>query len=376
MNEQRVMVVEPHNYHYEVLPGVCYYFWRLNYKISLFVRESFRNSSVFSYVPFFSSIEVIYYDEDRMLQDAYFQNIAEEYDLLFFNSLDFFHDGNKERILDYIGKVPNTRYGFMGIYHNLSIMNDDDIPYIIDGRIFSLSHCEYKGFALNRISTCYYGDFETINSDRIENTIIAVGNGNDRRLLEIEVGKLRKYLKKNHIRVLFIGKTNRVKDVIKCILFCFSNIVKMDYLTVLNVIMGSDYISYLGELSFEKMYSYINKCKFTLFISDYKNEDNPFLGGKTSGTKQLSIGFCKPCILNKSFALSFDLPLDSCVIYEDKIEELVNDLKKNDDYNTMIKRLEVLKETLLSESLQNIKKCLLSSCSKYTKGKYGIDFAD
>lgn len=86
-----------------------------------------------------------------------------------------------------------------------------------------------------------------------------------------------------------------------------------------------------------------------------------YLNGTTSGSIQLSLGFCKPLIINSIFAEKYILSNKEAIIYEDS--DLYKAMKisiemTNEKYNLLQQCIEKLRSTIYNESLESIKKMI------------------
>lgn len=348
---QKVLIVEPHNYHYEVLPGVVHYFYELGYKIYLLVRDKAQIDDAFINVPYKDSIHVDVYCNDE-LRSRLKDSSIEEFTFIFFNSLEYFHGEDKDRLLDYLGYVPHTKCGIMGIYHNPDMITDADLPLIEENRIFTLSSCSYKNYKLPILSAFYFGEIKKKEEISKKRKALFIGESNDRVKVERTIGEWIKRYKNSNIEIGYIGACNQKKELLSRMFHTLKGNAD---------IRGWRHIIKYGRLSFYQMYKYIGESDFLLFYPNLAGGGKAFLHGKTSGTKQLSIGFLKPCILHEDIAIAFGIPLDACVTFRKTLEEAMRkiDEMKEDDYKLMVGNLETYREAALKESRNNLEHSII-----------------
>lgn len=309
---RNILIVEPHPFHYEVLPGVVSVFEELNFSITLLVHDNFEKDDTFSRLKTSMLINILYFSKD--IKEVLLESFISEYDFIFFNSYDYFHDGIKENILSYLGYIPNTKYGFLGIVHNKSILRLNDVQYIKEKRLFALTPFCYEGYNIPLFSANAYG--VTAVHDKLQSPIrvTMIGESNKRYLLEraIEVTNI------TNIEFSYIGKANIIKEFITNSIRNILFLVKSDNPKARKFhYRGWKSIKYLGQMKFEDMYGELEKSDFILTLLDINNSySREFLDGKTSGSKQLSLGFNVPLIINDDFGRSFGFSENNSVFYD------------------------------------------------------------
>lgn len=123
------------------------------------------------------------------------------------------------------------------------------------------------------------------------------------------------------------------------------------------------YFDIKGRLPFDKMYDEIEKADFILTSYSKGNEAHKrYNTTGTSGTFQLVYGFVKPCIILEEFAPLNGFNSENSITYtEDK--EYSSALEKGikmscEEYSVMQNNLKEYKETLYSDSLNNLKELI------------------
>lgn len=356
---KKVLIAEPHPYHFEVIPGVTYYFHRLGYDIELLVRDNYEHKDLFGNVPYADSIKVEKYrDIDefvRILSGEY----VKKFDFVFFNSLEYFHEIQKERVFDYIGiEKISSKYGVLGIFHNLEMVREDDIPLLKEKRIFALTECKYHEYVLQLLSASYFGKFDRNVILRKKRHIVLIGGSNDRKSMEKEI---RKYPKKGlkNIKLSYIGRINQMKELASRTFGTFSapflGIFRKRIPNRGSIVGWFMYKKY-GRLSFHDMFCVINNADFLFFIKDVKRM-NAFLYGKTTGTKLLSVAFGKPLVSNVELTKAFGYPDDACIGYEKDIAEALDKINTmtDEEYQNMVENMKLFGKQLTEQSENNLK---------------------
>ena len=358
MNKKKILIVEPHPYHFEVIPGVVKIFENLGYDVTLMVRDNFDEKDIFCRFNDNekSRIKILRFDDDNLkcrLQDE----ALHDFEFVFFNSYEFCHDGKDETIINYLGFIPQAQKGFLGIIHNKSLLSKNDLPYIKEGRLFALTPFIYEGEQIEQITSSYYGEFEKkkLNS---KIRIVIIGRNNKREILERALKKIKN--PSEYFEFIYIGPYGK-KEFFYRLYRELKNIFnRSERENTKFYYKGWKQIKCVGKLSFRDMYSEIEKADFILILLDIWGEDAKyFLDGKTTGAKQLSLGFNKPCIVNKKFGKAFGFDNNSAVFYDDNHVEYALDYLRsinNDEYANLIQSLNSFREKLIEISIDNVKK--------------------
>lgn len=122
----------------------------------------------------------------------------------------------------------------------------------------------------------------------------------------------------------------------------------------------TDHVHVLGRLSFAQMYSEIEDSDILLTSFQGNNPDHAFYRSTgTSGVFQLAYGFCKPIVLQSSFATSVGFDASNSLIY-DADADLVAAMRAAirltpAAYADMQASLTALRQSIHRESLANLK---------------------
>ena len=78
-----------------------------------------------------------------------------------------------------------------------------------------------------------------------------------------------------------------------------------------------------GKVSFDTMYDLIDSCDF-ISINIKKDHLKEFSTVRTTGSKQLALGFCKPCIIEKNCASYYGFTEENSILYDEgQLDEAV-----------------------------------------------------
>lgn len=346
-NKNKVLIIEPHPYHGEVLPSIVKYFQNLNYDVDLMIRKEIFEQKVFCKVPNKPKM-IIYKPED--LKGILSQNKIAEYDFIFCSSLEFAHDGNcgfgfkvTQRFRDFWGITPKTKYGTLGIYHTSSLITEfEDYDFYKEGRVFTTFDLNYQGTKM--LNPHYYGNIKIKEKLNRKLKLIVVGFVKDPNLIINTVETL-----------LDSGIKNFEITIICRFPFDYPRHIRRQ-------------IKFKQNIDFPHMYKEMEKADFCLPLLDPEKEDHKrFLSGSLTGTYMLMLGFLKPCLINEVFAKAYKLDESNSIIYAktDLGGAIKQALKVNgEEYNTMQNSLKTLREDIHNKSFNN-----LETTIKYLKEK-------
>ena len=124
-----------------------------------------------------------------------------------------------------------------------------------------------------------------------------------------------------------------------------------------------NFFSFYQNVSYDILYSMIEKSDFILALLDPENEAHKrYLTDGTSGTFQLSYGFTKPCLIQKTFAKCYRFTPNNAIIYKSNLELSKAILKAIDmsskNYEDMQNNLNKTTKDILNLSSNNLKNLL------------------
>ena len=332
-----VLLIEPNPYHGEIQPGFVKYFQDLGYNVDIFMRlENYLENPFAKYT---KNPPRMFFGTAPIIRDWVNSLTGTEYEYIFLSSSAFWNAPREffGKYLDYLGKTPASKHGILMIEHNAVpyLHEYDEEKYLDEHRVFALT--ENNG--IPRINPHYFGEFKSkvYNPDSVKFVVVGGINSSCKNhvLLLDTIEKLVKN-KITNFQVTVIGNGN---------LEIPRNISK--------------YISVMGRLNYDDMYNIVNKSDYVLALLDPENKDhNRYKTGTTTGSFQLSIGFNKPIIIERTFASHYNLDENNSVVYSgnDLYGAMLNAIKTNrPEYNKMRKNLSNLEQDIYAESLNNLK---------------------
>ena len=352
----RVLLFEPNPYHYEVIPGFAYYFIRLGYEIDCLLQKSDREGDAFIRCPSLKNrIRFYYYREGEGPQRIRELQTNCAYDLLFATSFDRKQGAGWTDTFRDMLSFDQSRLGVIGCYHTMKayLLDRQNGPLPTD-RIVSLTPVDSGEGFFTEVNANYFCDQ---GSDRPKNRvtrILSIGHNADRYALRLAAEAAERD-----------GK-QRVSVVCAC-----RKMPAREFVSRLIAQRGggdapSDrnfpplfhrHIRVLWGLSFRALFREIDRADF-LDASVLPEQKTVFTSNRTSGTKQLSLGFLKPCIREKEIAEYYGFSERSAVIYtEGKMEDAVLRAARmpEEEYRAMVAELEKLRDEVRARSERNLK---------------------
>ena len=332
-----VLLIEPNPYHGEIQPGFVKYFQDLGYNVDIFMRlENYLENPFAKYT---KNPPRMFFGTAPIIRDWVNGLTGTEYEYIFLSSSAFWNAPREffGKYLDYLGKTPASKHGILMIEHNAVpyLHEYDEEKYLDEHRVFALT--ENNG--IPRINPHYFGEFKSkvYNPDSVK--FVVVGGINSSC--------------KNHVLLL-----NTIEKLVKNKITNFQvTVIGNGNLEIPRNI--SKYISVMGRLNYDDMYNIVNKSDYVLALLDPENKDhNRYKTGTTTGSFQLSIGFNKPIIIERTFASHYNLDKNNSVVYSgnDLYGAMLNAIKTNrPEYNKMRKNLSNLEQDIYAESLNNLK---------------------
>lgn len=325
-----VLVVEPNPYHGEIIPGFIKYFQDLGYNVDLYWRyENNKTNSIcdLNNVNKFICSPKLY---KKILQN---KKIG-DYEYCFVSTTTYVKpDRTDVAFFDYLGYVPETKYGAFIVEHNLRLClkRYDEGKWLAKGRLFTLS-----GFDGTPMLNPHYFKKSVQRHEKNKTTTFVVA-GRFIKSEKVFLNAVNKLIEDNvtNFQIIIIGvKTKIPKNL-------------------------GRYIKCVGFVKFPKMYSIIDKSDFILPLLNYEDEyQKKFLTESTTGSRQLSLGFVKPVIINELFGRVYDFDNKNSILYPG--HNLFDAMKKaielsNNDYSIMRNNLQKLADKVYQESLNNLR---------------------
>jgi hypothetical protein len=349
---KRILLIEPNLFHAEVIPGIVKYFEDIGYRADVFIRHPLLKDNVFCRCQNHIHIQIYDFSDIRRLLSA--ENVR-SYDFIFFSSMEFMLDGVLANILQYLGFIPKTKYGILGIYHTTSHIDlFQDYRMMNEGRFFCFSDFQIHNYTISVLNPHYFGCFNDVPHKK---GIVCVGNAFDAYMLpdalykiynqKIRPLRITRYGGKNHTAYQKIKEF--IKGIIIRVLSPFSAYFMKKHLLRKCVIQ-------MGRVSFEKLYSALVECKYILVLVNPRDKSHKhYMTYTTSGIKQIILGFGKIPIIHEEVASKYGFDRTNSILYNDtniSSALLAADLNDNVD---MISSINALKDNIYNLSRTNLK---------------------
>lgn len=319
--------------HGECLTSYIYYFQKLGYTVDVCARESVLNENPLSLIDtkeiniFSMTDKVDGFQELSRLVDL------SEYDIIFFATF------NREEYM-------------------ISVKVANKFPDII---ILYQEHSHIQHFLK-----------EAGNDDRIIKNAFCLGDIEELpQVSPVYFGKVKKLVKKENSLSLIISGLDKIhEEAYKRFVKAIDELVKDGYNISVKVcgIRGdwnytkSKNIEVLGRIPFNELYDLYQNTDFLVVLFDqYAKTDKEtqieFMSGRTSGSRQGSIGFQIPLIIQKGYLKSWGLSNTNSISFDrNNIKSAIVKAYNlsNEDYSKMNKSLFALQKKYIDKSVKNI----------------------
>jgi glycosyltransferase involved in cell wall biosynthesis len=333
-----VLIVEPNPYHGEILPGFVKYFYDLGYNVDLFLRLENKVDNPFCR---FDIQPNVFSGTATQLKKLLKLKKIKEYDLVFVSSSAYWEKYFFENsYLMYLNFVPKAKYGIMLVEHHIvpCLKQYGEKCYLNSERLFTLSGLK----STPMLSPHYFGSIEITPKSNKNRFIVVGGIYKERRNYNLLLETMKELLKAsiNNFEIVIVGEGHNLKMPVEL----------------------RKYIIFKGRLTFAKMYEEIENADFMLPLLDpVEKSHSKYLEGTTTGSRQLILGFGKPCLINNKFAKVYGFSDENSFLYKD--DELGKAIKKaiqtnQHEYKAMQDNLISLADSIYQDSLNNLKKSI------------------
>ncbi len=366
----RILLLEPNSYHFETIPGLCYYFDQLGYSIDCMVRKHDNYGDEFCFAKDLKAkINYIFYEPSDMIERLSDMTNKTEYDYIVLNSFDYGKDGKIHSIYADIKGIAKSKYGIIGFYHSLSSYYDNqatDVELLNENRIFSLSPVNEGSVSFPMVNSYFFKDNNKLNHTNNHRTIITIGTSNDDSVLRKAASSVTD--KSKEPTVIFVGyKTKKelfiaqIKRIIAAILSKIVRSYSTDkkpypYFTI----AFRKNMRLYNKVSFDTMFKLIDESDF-ISINLKTHLLDEFSTCRTTGSKQLALGFVKPAIIEERCAAYYGFTEENCILYkEGHMDEAVQKAcsMSDEEYNKMQRSMLALQKMISEESINNLRKML------------------
>lgn len=331
-SNEKALIVEVNDFHNETLPGFIKYMYDLGIKSDILVTNDALKEDVFFNIPKEMYGEV-YSARRYIIKDILRSKAVEQYKYIIFSSNYNYNLG--ERISDSLTVLNKHIDKIIFTAHHLYHLKPNDIitkKFII---LNNLSKPEYEKMMVN---PHYFGEIKTKTTKNDETVLIISGGIEQRR---------RNYLLLNELKNFDCDKFKIVATGAK----------------IENNILPN-FCECKGRMNFKEMYSEIENADFILILLDPEYpEHQKYFKSTSSGSIQLSLGFLKPCIIQRKYAETYGFTEENSIIYDNNddfliaVKKAVNMTKE--EYLIMQNCLKAKADKTYKQSLKNLKRMIM-----------------
>ena len=320
----RVLIVEPNVCHGEVVGGLAYYLDKLGYHCQFLLSEEIgREDPLCRMEPM---ARAAHYTDYATIMQLVTSRLARAYDHLFFVSS--FNYREMALFCETHPTLATAARSLFFVEHDLLYIdrkNGAYYPYYAEKRVLSLTNFAHDDHLLE-ISASYFGKVEV--RKRRGAPVVFLVPGTHLRSLEYTVEAVRALLALGCDGFRF-DIAGRISD------------------EELEPLAGEgplwEHLRLLGRVDFPTLYREVEACDYLMGPEGLEE----YLDHRTSGSKQLSLGFCRPLVLREELVKNWGFSAESCVPHsgrEGLVEAARRALAMNDDaYGAMVDSLDKIR---------------------------------
>lgn len=334
MNNKTVLIIEPNDFHGEVILGYAEYFTLLGYDVDVIVTPNQMKTNPFN----LCNLENIrcYAIDEIMFKKVLASPKATNYEVILFSSVDGMH-GSVVRYVD-----EDMYKKTLAVLHNkVHLEKEDNKKLYEDSKLLVLRNFSNDS-KLWEVNPHYFGKVKPEELNKVINFITVGLLDPKRRNGSLMIDAIR-FLVEN-------GFTN-----FKITVICRHKMGKFpkDVAPYLDVKVG---------LKYDAMYHEMEKADYFLPLLDPKNEgQREYLSLLSTGSIQLILGFLCPPIINEEFAKAYGFDVENAVVYKDNdlATAMLEAVKISDEnYDMMTAKLIELSDYKKEISLNNLRKAI------------------
>ena len=335
-----VLIVEPNDYHAVVLPGLAAYFDGLSYNVTILSRPANIESSAFARVP--SAKRPLFCALPPSLMAKYLKKHSNDYDVVVMASSvwEAVAPGRSTPYIDYLGIRPIAERNFLLMEHDLRDVNTHgDENFSQRNRLLALTAFPNAPKALAVLPLNFGNVTITPKNHEITRFII--------------VGRMTSYCRNVNLLLDAVRKLheNNVRN--------FEIILVGEGRLDIQPPELRQYFVLRGPLRYAEMYGEMERADFFLALLDPADDKHlPYRTHKTTGSRLLVLGFCKPFVVNELFAAPYEFDESNAVIYSgNELAEAMERAVKMDEntYKQMQDELARQAETVRRQSMDNLR---------------------
>lgn len=379
-NQKKVLIIEPNAYHNEVIPGFVDYFLQMGYRVDcLMHQDSSKLGDVFCRCPALKEKIRVYTFDGVHAADRIAELKKENgYTLLFFNSFEIKNDVCREAV-ERAEPLFENEQGMMACIHMLHMSETERSARAryFKNRMVALSATKISYGVAEEVNPNFFCDTEPKRALHEPVTFLSVGRSQNQNELLRAADRIYKKSGKAP-RLVFVRKQENWKDaLLHLVKFAVIEVFRLKMLdSSLHRPLGridpkvKNNAEVTGRVSFAELYDRVEAADFIVLnfyqgceqeTGGYQSGKNTFTSIQTSGSKQLSLGFLIPCIVEKKAADYYGFSEKNAVIYEDgQLEEALERASRMsaEEYADMVAELKKLQGDIRARSLSNLERML------------------
>lgn len=346
-----VLVIEPTNWHGEVIPPVVNYFLKLGLCVDVVVSDkNYTNDLLKNVLINEKKVRVFHLFLPAALSDELFRYNMRRYKYIFLTSTDDFTGVYYPKLFqeNFCSKFTKNNVFFIEHqwkrFKKLTVAKDR--KEFLDHTVALHKFPYKKDVFVPFLSPTFYANAKVDKKNKITQFLVAGrfdSKCRDMELLLRTIAKLQKIGIKNfHLNIVGRIGTEALSPEFN---------------------KFKDNVSVFGDVTNAQLYKIVRDSDFILALLSPKNKEHvsDYTTNKTSGSFGLSIGFLKPIILNEFFANKHGFSKENAILYNnDDLEQgIIKALSFNDrDYKNMCKNLLKKRQNQEKESLENLKQLM------------------
>ena len=362
----KVLLFEINPFHHEVLPGFAYYLIRLGFEVDCLMQKNDVLGDPFSKCPLLKEKIHFHYfqkgEEIKVFEELQRQHV---YDLLLANSFQYYKNGDWVSVMKMLPALDKNRLGVVGYYHDLERFLDSRINDLIPAeRVIALSKVNIGGSFFPEVNANYFCDSVQKKPKNQTIRILSVGRSTDRRVLWNAAEAARKRTKQP-VRLVCVGRERPVTA--RIVLYAIYAVEKLFHVRIRYTVRNlpplfakhfrKQELQEIFNPPFQDLFKEVENSDFLdgSILTELKAQ---FASNRTSGVKQLSLGFLKPCIIEKSVADFYGFTDRNAVIYEEgRMDEAIIRAASmtEKEYSEMVSELEKLCKEIRDRSERNLR---------------------
>jgi hypothetical protein len=330
-----VLMIEPNPFHDEILPGFCYYFNKLGFNATILLLHRNYKAKVFHLYEKRKRPKVLCINE-KLINKVIKHSHKFDYVLLSSNNI-LNPKVNNQLFHDLFMQYAKGKKGSFIIehYYQYQLLSIPQILQINGMHVFALS--EWKNSDIPMLNPNYFGP-KLIKSKHKTLTFISVG----RRQYSILFDAVNKLIEMGYVdfQVFVIGRY----------------LSKSSFASNL-----PSQIKILGKLKFDALYHYLLQSDYFLPLLGTNEDDNVYLNGQTTGSRQLILGFNIVPLIQTQFAEVYNFDNTNAIVYDDSLFEAMLQAINLPKEELLAKEnsLRHLMEDVRNKSFNNLKSIIL-----------------